>query len=163
LPGESRDDPREQILRSLVLPPLRSRDFGLGRHQLAGERFREESLSEELSARQRQPRPGGGEIIKFDPDQRSFKHSLIAIVFAGVYLEALLYLHGCRLLGKVAYKKIDWNTYEEKLRAYGITDQSLLDAAKEFRIARRELVHEKAHDDTKEIRTGQTRREKPLR
>jgi len=120
------------------------------------------ATSEELSARQRRPSPGGGEIISFDPDQRSFKHSLIAIVFAGVYLEALLYLHGCRLLGKVAYKKIDWNTYEEKLRAYGITDQSLLDAAKEFRIARRELVHEKAHDDTKEIRTGQDEARKAI-
>src|SRR6266446_4129045 len=112
------------------------------------------ATSEELSARQRRPGPGGGEIISFDPDQRSFKHSLIAIVFAGVYLEALLYLHGCRLLGKAAYKKIDRKTYEEKFVVYGISDADLLAAARKFREARNEMVHEKAHEDTK-YRTAQ--------
>ena len=31
-----------------------------------------------------------GWILKFDPDQKSFKQAMIAIVFTGMWLEALL-------------------------------------------------------------------------
>jgi hypothetical protein len=117
--------------------------------------------SEEIGARQTRPRPGGGFVVTWDPNQTSFKHSLIAIVFAAVYLEALLYQQGTKLLGRVAYKKVDGKSYEEKLQALGVTDQGLLDAAKEFRRARRELVHEKAHDNTS-IRIAQGESAKAL-
>ena len=121
----------------------------------------QDSLSESqtIGAAQRRPRPGGGEVITLDPDQRSFKLSLIAIAFAGMYLDALLYLYGCKKLGAAAYAKIDFDGYEKKLECFGIVDQALLDAAKEFRQARKELVHEKAHEQT-ELRVAQDEAQK---
>jgi hypothetical protein len=109
---------------------------------------------QELDAVQRRPRPGGGEVITWDPDQKSFKHSLITIVFAGVYLDALLYLFGRRHLGQEKYSKIERRSYETKLRAFGITDEALLHAVVEFATARNELAHERAYDDN-ELRTAQ--------
>jgi len=117
--------------------------------------------SEKVGARQRRPRTGGGFIIRLDPNQKSFKLSMIAIVFAGVYLEALLYLQGCRLIGVADYKKVDRSPYEVKLAKLGVTDQELLDSAKEFRLVRRELVHEKAHQDTN-LRTAQDEARKAI-
>lgn len=117
--------------------------------------------SEKIGAAQRSPREGGGDVITFDPDQKSFKHALVAIVFAGVYLEAYLYLVGCRLLGKTAYDRIDRKPYEEKLRALGVEDEALLTAAKEFRAVRKELVHEKAYEST-ELRTAQEEAKKAI-
>ncbi len=102
--------------------------------------------AQRLDAEGRRPKPNGepGFIITFDPDQQSFKQSLIALVFAGVYLEALMYLVGIQRLGKREYLKIDRKKYEEKLLALGICDQELLSAGKRFREARNDLVHEKA-------------------
>jgi hypothetical protein len=103
--------------------------------------------SERIGAAQTRPKPNGekGSIINYDPEHKSFKHSLVAIAFAGIYLEALLYIKGVKLLGKAAYdKKIDYKTYGGKLMALGITDPQLLASCERFRIARNELVHEKA-------------------
>ncbi|MFB3091860.1 MAG: hypothetical protein ACE1ZD_01530, partial [Dehalococcoidia bacterium] len=74
----------------------------------------------------------------------SFKQSLIAMVFASIYLEALLYIVGTDKLGKDEYMKIDRKTYEEKLRALGVTDTETLTTCRRFREARKDLVHEKA-------------------
>jgi hypothetical protein len=117
--------------------------------------------SERLMASHRRPKPGGGWVIRHDPNQTSFKHSLVAIVFAAVYLEALLYLQGCRILGIAAYEKIDGKTYPVKLHKLGVRDQSLLDAAEDFRQARNELVHEKAHEQTS-YRTAQEEAKKAI-
>ena len=80
----------------------------------------EEALAEttRLSEAGRTPRPDGqpGYIISSDPGHKSFKQSLIAIAFAGMYLEALFGLIGNENLGKNLYKKIDHFPYEEKLR-----------------------------------------------
>jgi hypothetical protein len=102
--------------------------------------------AERLDAASRKPMPNGkpGFIMTFDPDRRSFKQSLIALVFAGVYLEALMYIVGTQRLGKDAYMKLDRKKYEEKLVGLGISDPELLSSCKRFRESRNDLVHEKA-------------------
>jgi hypothetical protein len=86
-----------------------------------------------------------GYILAFDPERKSFKQSLIAIAFAGMYLEALLGIFGNARLGKTLYKKIDrQTTYEEKLRMLGVFDPNVLASCKRFREARNDLMHEKA-------------------
>jgi len=108
----------------------------------------EDALAEvqRLDVAGRRPKPNGepGFIITFDPDRKSFKQSLIALVFAGVYLEALMYIVGTQRLGKNAYLKIDRKKYEEKLVDLGIRDLELLSNCTRFREARNDLVHEKA-------------------
>ena len=104
--------------------------------------------AERLENAARRPKPDGepGFIITYDPEKKSFKASLIAIVFAGMYLESLFYLNGAKRFGTGKYnKKLDkMLSYEEKLELFGITDQTILAEAKHFRKMRRELVHEKA-------------------
>lgn len=102
--------------------------------------------SEQVSVANRRPKPDGsaGFIITFDPEQTSFKKSLIALVFAGIYFEALLWLEGCRRMGEDKYRAIDKKKYEERLPELGISDPQLVASAKRFREARKDLVHEKA-------------------
>jgi len=118
----------------------------------------EEALaeSERFEKSARSPKPDGepGFIVRYDPDKRSFKSSLVAITFAGIYLEALLYIVGVSRLGKIDYLKIDRNHSEEKLRCLGLTDSELLATCKRFREARNDLVHEKAME-VAEITEGQ--------
>jgi hypothetical protein len=107
------------------------------------------------------PTVGGVQaVITFDPEQKSFKQSLIAIAFAGMYLESLLTLTCTARLGKDLYKKIERNTvYEEKLRMLGIVDAGTLTNCKRFREARNDLIHEKPIDlntlNRQTFRTGQ--------
>ncbi len=108
----------------------------------------EEALAEskKLDEASQRPRPDGepGIVKTLDPERTSFKQSLIAMVFAGIYLDALLYIVGTDKLGKDKYKKIDREHYEKKLRALGVTDTKTLTTCKRFREARNDLVHEKA-------------------
>jgi hypothetical protein len=94
----------------------------------------------------RTPKPDGsaGFVVAFDPSRRSFKQSLVAIAFAGIYLEALLYLTGTQVMGKKWKNKWDRTTYEEKLHALGIREVQFLESAERLRKSRRDLVHEKA-------------------
>lgn len=94
----------------------------------------------------RMPKPDGsaGFIITFDPARRAFKQGLVAIAFAGIYLEALLYLRGSQAMGSNWKNKWDGCTYKQKLQALGVTDTQLLAAAERLRKSRRDLVHEKA-------------------
>ncbi|MGA2070071.1 MAG: hypothetical protein ABSG97_01875 [Sedimentisphaerales bacterium] len=119
--------------------------------------------SDRISAAQTRPKPNGekGSIITYDFKHKSFKHSLVAIVFAGIYLEAFLYIKGVKLLGKAAYDKIDFKTYEEKLKVLKITDPHLLDTCKRFRIARKELVHDKPFQQS-EVRFAQIEARKAI-
>ena len=96
-----------------------------------------------------------GWILQFDPNQKSFKQAMVAIVFTGMWLEALLPLLIVRDHGEEKFREIDFKPYEEKLRFIGIDDNSILEAAARFRIARKELVHEKAHFDTGETKKAQ--------
>ena len=113
--------------------------------------------SQRFSQRQRTELANGRALIRYDPKQRSFKNSLIAIAFSGMYLEALLHLVGSRRLGINAYEKIDGKTYEDKLRALAINDTALLADCKRFRESRRDLEHEKAFHprSSREMRTAQ--------
>jgi hypothetical protein len=97
-------------------------------------------------------------LIRFDPELRSFKQSLVAIVFAGMYIEARLWIEGCRRLGRDLYERVDREKLEERLKRIGISDPDLMEACAEFRQARRELVHEKAMPpagDDEKIRIAQ--------
>ena len=96
--------------------------------------------------------PGGrsGLVLSPDPNQTSFKQSLIAIVFAGIYLEALLHIEGTHRLGS-AYK--DGWKYEEKLAALG-APPALIEAGQQFRETRNAALHEKASKPS-ELRSAQ--------
>ena len=100
----------------------------------------------------------GGSVVTYDPLQRSFKASLVAIVFAGMYIEALCWLIGCQRLGVEKYRDIDAKPIEKRLAELGVTDAILLEDALAFRKARKELVHEKALPpsiDLSPVRSGQ--------
>lgn len=105
------------------------------------------SESKRLLDAGRTPKPdGSGFIVRLDPEQRSFKQSLIAIAFAGMYLEALLGLVGFEQLGKEGYSKIERLHWEVKLTKLGIAEADLIARCKRFREARNDLVHEKVLD-----------------
>ena len=105
---------------------------------------------QELVESGRQPKGDGspGWILQFDPNQKSFKQAMIVIVFTGMWLEALLHLLIVRDHGEAKFREVDYKSYEEKLRLVGIDDNSILEAGKRFKTARKTLVHEKAHFDT---------------
>lgn len=101
--------------------------------------------AERLDNLARTPKPDGepGFIVAYDPEQKSFKNSLIAI--AGMYLESLFYIEGTKRYGKKKYNnKYDCKSYEDKLQLFGLTDQVLLAEAQYFRKMRRDLIYEKA-------------------
>jgi hypothetical protein len=106
------------------------------------------SESQRLDAAAKSPRPDGGDghVVALDPQQSSFKRSLIAIAFAGMWLDALLFLVGVSRFGREEYLKIDKKrqSYEVKLSALGIADPSLLAQCTQFRETRNDLTHEKA-------------------
>lgn len=108
----------------------------------------EEALAEttRLDAEAKRPKADGSPrfVIQVDPDRKSFKSALVAIAFSGVYLEALLFVHGTFRMGATWEQQFDRKPYEDKLKALGITDEMLLGSAKWLRKVRRELVHEKA-------------------
>jgi len=105
----------------------------------------------------RPPKPDGsaGRTIIYDPNQNSFKQSMISIVFTGMWLESLIHLLIVKKHGKEKFKEYDFKSYEEKLQLLGCTDQKLLDRVLRFRKTRKSLVHEKAHLDDGEIKLAQ--------
>lgn len=126
-------------------------------------------VSKRLLEARRRPKPEGqpGYILSPDPQQKSFKQSLIAIAFAGMYSEVLLSLIGRARWGIGFYdERIDRRfIYEEKLKLLGIVDQSDLDSCTRFRETRNELIHEKSLDfgtpsPDKKIHNKKTRKKK---
>ena len=107
--------------------------------------------SQELDAAQTRPMPDGqpGQIITCDPSRGSFKNSLTAIVFAGVYLDALLYV-ARRNQRSIPAKKLDRPTkkgrgrYEVGLAHLGITDPELVEGCRRLNEVRDGIVHERA-------------------
>jgi len=87
--------------------------------------------------------PGRAEIIP-DPTRKSFKQALVCVVFVGVYLDALLHIRGSQELGREVYAGIEEQELENRLRRLGVVDQRTLDLAVNYRLARREIVHERA-------------------
>jgi hypothetical protein len=112
---------------------------------------------QELLTSGRRPKEDGspGWIITYDPDQKSFKQAMIAIVFTGLWLEALLHLLIVRDHGVNTFNKYDRKSYSEKLRLLGCSDNAVLASADRFQNCRKELVHEKAYLDTGQIKTAQ--------
>jgi hypothetical protein len=94
----------------------------------------------------RRPKPDGspGHIITYDPTQASFKQAMICIAFSAMYFEALVYLVARTRFSKTKAEEVDGQNYEKRLELLGVLDPTLLQAAKKFRDARRDLVHEKA-------------------
>ena len=84
-----------------------------------------------------------GVVIRFDPEWRSFKHAIVAIVFAGMYIESRLWVVGCHRLGADQYRRVDRQPLEERIKALGITDERLVMDCRRYREARKGLVHEK--------------------
>jgi len=103
------------------------------------------SASESAFSAGSRPKEDGssGRVLAYDPEHRSFKQSMIAIVFAGLYIEARLWLHGCSRLGIAKYRSIDRRPLEDRLPALGVSDAMLRDDLKEYRESRKSLVHEK--------------------
>ena len=85
-----------------------------------------------------------GLIITLDPERRSFKQAMIAIVFYGMFIDALLFMNLVRHFGKESALKFDRKPHEDRLEALGIKDNRLLSKMIAFRESRRDLVHEKA-------------------
>ena len=106
----------------------------------------------ELMTVARGPRADGGWILTYDPTHASFKQACIAIVFAGVWLEAAAHLAIVRQHGLEKAEEYDRRIYEDKLRLLGWSEEGVLARAKRLRHARRELVHEKAHLDAGDLR-----------
>ena len=118
-----------------------------------------EVISAEEVRTRRRPipgQPGRSELIP-DPDRRGFKHAMIAIVFAGMYIEAALHLVALERLPEDELKRTDHLRLEKRVEALGVSDPNLLVACKEYREARRSLVHEKAGSlpDSQQMRVAQ--------
>ncbi len=105
----------------------------------------------------RRPKDDGshGWIITFDPDQRSFKQAMIAIVFTGMWLEAFLHLRIVRDCGLQKFKEYDFKSLADKLQLLGCSEPAIIEAAQKFQKYRKELVHEKAYCDAGQLRTAQ--------
>ena len=69
---------------------------------------------------------------------------MIAIAFAGMYLEALLFIEGTRRLGRTIYLSLPEREYEERLKRITAVEPELVRRCGEFRLARNDLIHEKA-------------------
>jgi hypothetical protein len=102
--------------------------------------------SETLLEIHRRPREDDqpGMILSRESDRASFKHSLIAIVFAGMYFEAAFWRYGFRRLGEEGCRVVDPKELEKPPRALGIENEGLEAQLKAYREAKKELVHEKA-------------------
>lgn len=111
--------------------------------EIAAESLRE---SEAFFEANRRPRDdgSGGHVLTVDPDRQSLKHSFIAIAFAGMYIEAALWLYGSKKLGVKEYTPIDFGKLEKRVAPLGINDKDLEAKLKDYREMRKELVHEKA-------------------
>jgi hypothetical protein len=105
----------------------------------------------------RRPKPDGsaGWIITLDPNQNSFKQSMISIVFTGMWLEALLHLLIVKKYGEEKFREYDFKSYKEKLQLLGFTCKKTLDSVSSFHKTRKSLVHEKACFDDGEIKMAQ--------
>lgn len=103
------------------------------------------SASESAFSEGSRPKDDGssGRVLVYDPEHRSFKQSMIAVVFAGMYIEARLWLHGSSRLGIAKYRSIDRQPLEDRLLALGVSDALLWDDLKDYRESRKSLVHEK--------------------
>ena len=76
----------------------------------------------------------------------AFKQSCIAIAFCSMHFEALIYIAALQRFGAKTAKEIDKLPYEQRLERLGCPHETLLAGAKELRLQRKEMIHEKAID-----------------
>lgn len=105
----------------------------------------------------RKPKGDGsdGLILTFDPSHKSFKQSMIVVVFTGMWLEAVLHQLIVSKHGEKTFKQYDFKSYREKLTLLGVCDAMLLNDVEDFKSTRKKLVHEKAYFNSGEIKTAQ--------
>lgn len=120
---------------------------------IAEEAFAE--MEDDLAKNRTPKEDGSGWIIKYDPDQKSFKNALICIVFSTLWLEAILHIKIAARYSKQEAKKQDRKSYALKLEMLGVDDPEVLSEATDFRELRRLIVHEKAFFDKGDHRTAQ--------
>lgn len=104
--------------------------------------------SKRLAEAGRRPKPDGrpGYVVTLDPEKRSFKQAMIAIAFAGMYLEALLRLAGRKSLPKGDLRKFNKSTWEQQATRLGVQDPGILAGCLRLRKVRNDLVHETVVD-----------------
>jgi hypothetical protein len=119
------------------------------------------AAAKEAERTRRRPREDGepGSIITPDPARTSFKHSVIAIAFVGVYIDALVWIVGTQLLGEKAFAAIEKERLEERVKRIAIVDESFLKECEHFRRVRNDLVHEKARQTFTDERVWLAQRE----
>ena len=111
----------------------------------------------EITCESRKPRGDDveGFILQLDPKHTSFKQAMITVVFAGMWLEAVLHQKIVAKHGEAAFKKIDFKSYRDKLTLLGVSNTDLLDDVDKFKSTRKELVHEKSYFDSGVIKVAQ--------
>ena len=117
----------------------------------------------DLMSTGRRLNPEGGWIVTYDPTHSSFQQACIAIVFTGIWLEAVAHIALVRRHGLRKAKQFDRESYRDKLRLLDVTDPSLLARAERLRVVRRELVHEKAYATSQDLRFAQLEAESAYR
>jgi hypothetical protein len=118
--------------------------------------------AERISERNITRLPGGRAVLR--PDRsRSKRLSLVAIVFAGMACEALIYADLLTTHSKSRARRLSQMALPEQFRAIGVTDPKLLRAANRLRTSRNAIVHERPRvlgdkDDTswRNLRIAQT-------
>lgn len=120
-------------------------------------------VREDIAANRR-PKPNGepGFILTLDPERKGYKASFVTIVFCGFFIESALHILIARKCGVAVAKAADHKSYEEKMKLLGCTDPAIFDLCKRFRVARREIVHEKAFIDNDKFLTAQDEAESAI-
>ena len=86
-------------------------------------------------------------IITFDPDQTSYRQGCIAVVFAGMYFEAVTYLVAHLRGGRGLADQIgDVRRYGRKAAELGLRAEWIQEGCDRLQGARNDLVHEKCLD-----------------
>ena len=115
--------------------------------EIAGDAYEQMRAIQDI---QQKPRSDGSEglILTYDPSRQSFKQAVIAIAFFGIWIESLLHILIVDRFDEKTFLKYDFKSYRAKLELLGFADVPLLDSIDKFQIARKHLMHEKAHLDS---------------
>lgn len=104
----------------------------------------------DLLEKGRTAKEGGGYILHNDPEHRSFKEALKVLMFVGASIEAMWYQKAVELNGKACTEKMDDKSrgVAKKLQSLGVVNEKLLGAVRNYYRVRRQIVHEKAYENS---------------